>query len=122
MNEREPEHPPDHADELDHPAASRNDAITEAESYQAQAAKLLLDAAHAQSQATDALRRGLSAQDNALGRFLVPVPPHDDIQLRTPGFPAWSPLVPLHCRIEPFLDQAAPRSGAGPAWQGDSSR
>lgn len=57
---------------------ARNDAITEAESYQAQAAKLLLDAARAQSQAADALRRGLSAQDNAVGQFLVPGLPNDD--------------------------------------------
>lgn len=63
---------------------ARNDAITEAESYQAQAAKLLLDAARAQSQAADALRRGLEAQDNALGQFLVPGPPNDDLQLKTP--------------------------------------
>lgn len=77
---------------------ARNDAITEAESYQAQAAKLLLDAARAQSQATDALRRGLSAQDHALGQFLVPGLPSDDLQHRTPGVPL-VPLVPLRCRI-----------------------
>jgi hypothetical protein len=57
---------------------ARNEAIGEAESYQAQAAKLLLDAARAQSQAADALRRGLSAQDNALGQFLVPGLPSND--------------------------------------------
>ena len=57
---------------------ARNDAVSEAESYQAEAAKLLLDAARAQARATEALRRGLSAQDDALGQFLVPGPPRDD--------------------------------------------
>ena len=57
---------------------ARNTAISEAESYQAEAAKLLLDAARAQARATEALRRGLSAQDDALGQFLVPGPPGND--------------------------------------------
>ena len=36
----------------------RNDAVSEAESQQAQAARLLLEAAQAQARAADALRRG----------------------------------------------------------------
>jgi excisionase family DNA binding protein len=57
---------------------ARNDAVSEAESYQAEAAKLLLDAARAQAQATAALRRGLSAQDDALGQYLEPGVPGED--------------------------------------------
>ena len=57
---------------------ARNEAISQAESYQAQASKLLLDAAQAQALAAEALRRGLSAQDDALGQFLVPGPPRGD--------------------------------------------
>ena len=52
----------------------RNDAVSEAESQQAQAARLLLEAAQAQARAADALRRGITAQDDALGQFLVPGP------------------------------------------------
>lgn len=54
---------------------ARNEAVSDAESYQAKAARLLLDAAQAQALAAEALRRGLSAQDEALGQFLVPGPP-----------------------------------------------
>jgi uncharacterized coiled-coil DUF342 family protein len=50
---------------------ARNEAVSAAEAHQAQAASLYLDAAHAQAQAAEALRRGLSAQDDALGQFLV---------------------------------------------------
>jgi excisionase family DNA binding protein len=57
---------------------ARNAAVSEAESHQAEAAKLLLDATRAQARATEALRRGLSAQDDALGQFLVPGPPGND--------------------------------------------
>jgi excisionase family DNA binding protein len=56
---------------------ARNDAVREAEAYQAEAAKLLLDAARAQSRAAEALRRGLAAQDDAIGQFLVPGPQGD---------------------------------------------
>jgi hypothetical protein len=57
---------------------ARNEAVTEAESHQAQATQLLLDAAQAQVRGASALRRGLSAQDDALGQFLVPGLPRDD--------------------------------------------
>lgn len=56
---------------------ARNDAVREAEAYQAEAARLLLDAAHAQGRAAEALRRGLAAQDDAIGQFLVPGPQGD---------------------------------------------
>jgi excisionase family DNA binding protein len=57
---------------------ARNTAVSEAESHQAEASKLLLEATRAQARATEALRRGLSAQDDALGQFLVPGPPGND--------------------------------------------
>ena len=56
----------------------RNDAVSEAESHQAQAARLWLEAAQAQARAADALRRGITAQDDALGQFLVPGPLNDE--------------------------------------------
>jgi excisionase family DNA binding protein len=56
----------------------RNAAVSEAESHQAQAARLWLEAAQAQARAADALRRGITAQDDALGQFLVPGPFNDE--------------------------------------------
>lgn len=53
---------------------ARNDASVAAEAHQAEANQHLLDAAQAQARAADALRRGLAAQDDALGQFLIPGP------------------------------------------------
>jgi len=53
----------------------RNEAVREAEEHHARATQLALDLAQAQTQAADALRRGMAAQDEAIGQFLVPGPP-----------------------------------------------
>jgi regulator of replication initiation timing len=54
---------------------ARNEATALAEAQQAEAVRHLLEAAQAQARATDALRHGLSAQDDALGEFLIPGSP-----------------------------------------------
>jgi excisionase family DNA binding protein len=54
---------------------ARNDAVTDAAIHQAEAVQHLLSAAQAYARSEDALRRGLTAQDDAIGQFLVPGPP-----------------------------------------------
>lgn len=51
---------------------ARNEAIADAEAHQAKAGRLLAQAFEEQAAAADQLRRGLAAQDDALGQFLVP--------------------------------------------------
>lgn len=56
---------------------ARNDAMADAAIHQAEVVQHLLNAAHAYVRTEDALRRGLRAQDDAIGQFLVPGPPSD---------------------------------------------